>query len=70
MEKITVRWEVADGYSGKSRPQTTIIDVEKDLMSAEEWNDLSEDEREEHIDSIVQEDFEQKISFGIDDYGI
>ena len=39
-------------------------------MSEEEWNQLSTEEKIEHIESIVQEDFEQRITFGIDDYGI
>lgn len=70
MEKIRVRWEVEDGYAGQSRPQETVIDVENDLMSEEEWNELSEDQKKENIDSLVQEDFEQRIHFGIEDYGI
>lgn len=70
MERITVKWEVEDGYVGKSRPQKTFIDIEKELMSEEEWDELSKAEKMEHIESIVQEDFEQRISFGIEDYGI
>lgn len=70
MEKIIVKWEVEDGYAGKSRPQKTIIDIEKELMSEEEWNDLTLEQKIENIESIVQEDFEQRITFGIEDYGI
>lgn len=70
MEKITVVWEVGDGYVGKSRPQRTVIDVENDLMCEEEWNELTHEEKIENIESIVQEDFEQRITFEIDDYGI
>ena len=69
MEKIKVRWEVEDGYVGKSRPQTTIIDIEQ-LMDIEEWEAMTEDKKREFIEEIVQEDFEQKISFGISDYGM
>jgi hypothetical protein len=70
MEKIKVTWEVEDGYAGKSRPQTTIIDIEQEHMSEGEWNELSEDEKRELIEDCVREDFENKISFGIDSYGI
>lgn len=70
MEKITVVWEVEDGYAGKGRPQRTVIDVENDLMSEGEWNELTYEEKIENIESIVQEDFEQRITFGIEDYGI
>jgi hypothetical protein len=69
MEKIKVRWEVEDGYVGKSRPRTTTIDIEQ-LMDIEEWEAMPEDKKREFIEEIVQKDFEQKISFGISDYGL
>lgn len=70
MDKIRVRWQVEDGYVGKSRPQETVIDVQNELMPKLEWQELSDEEKREHIDSIVQEDFERRIRFGIEDYGI
>ncbi len=70
MEKIKIKWEVEDGYVGKSRPQITTIDVEKHIMSEEDWNALNEDEKKEVIEQAVEEDYKQKISFSISDYGI
>lgn len=67
--KIIVEWEVEDGYAGKSRPQKTEIDTE-DYFDNEEWNEMTDDEKKEHLESFVQEDFEQKISFGITDWGL
>jgi len=69
MEKIKVKWEVEDGYVGKSRPQSTTIDIEQH-MDKEEWDSMNESEKREFIEGIVQEDFDEKISFGISDYGI
>jgi len=63
--KITVHWQVEDGYVGKSRPQKTIIKPYEDL-GQEEWEEMSEEEREEYIEQCVQDDFNQKVSFAID----
>lgn len=64
--KITVHWQVEDGYVGKSRPQKTIIKPYNDL-GQEEWEEMSESERDEYIEQCVQDDFDQKVSFAIDD---
>jgi hypothetical protein len=69
MKKLIVEWEVEDGYLGHS-PQKTVIDVENTLMDEGEWNELSKAEKQEIIEEIVKEDFEQKISFHIKNYGI
>ena len=63
--KITVHWQVEDGYVGKSRPQKTIIKPYEDL-GQEEWEEMSESERDEYIEQCVQDDFDQKVSFAID----
>ena len=56
---MKVRWEVEDGYVGKSRPQYTEIDDE-------ELEDYPEgEERENFINECIQDDFDQKISFSI-----
>ena len=68
--KIVIKWEVDDGYAGKSRPQETKLYIERDIMPLEEWNKLTEEEKKEIIREAVQEDFEQKVSFDIGDYGI
>ncbi len=64
--KITVKWEVADGYVGKSRPQRTIVDTD----DAYEWEKMTDDEKREWIQDQVQQDFENRISFEINNYGI
>ncbi len=69
MKKITVKWQVADGYAGKSRPQKTTINIE-DYFTESEWNSMTLDSKIEHLQSFVEEDFEQKIMFEIEDYGI
>ena len=70
MEKIQVVWEVSDGYAGKSRPQKLEIDIENDIMSEEEWVELSHEEKLEVINEAVQDDFEQTVSFTVTDYGM
>jgi hypothetical protein len=59
-DKIKVTWEVADGYAGRTRPQTTKID-HSDIVDCD-----SEDEVKKLIEDSIQEDFDQKIS---PDYG-
>lgn len=55
---MIVRWEVEDGYYGKSRPQETEV-------PDEELEGLDEDERQELIREFVQQDFDAKISWAI-----
>lgn len=58
-EQIKVTWEVEDGYCGKSRPQYTYIDkVELDECRTEE-------ERQNLIDTYVQEEYDQ-LGFAIE----
>lgn len=57
-EFIEVRWEVEDGYAGKTRPQYTKIRI-ADIMDC--W---SEDEVKSLIDDCIQADFEHRISAG------
>lgn len=59
-EFIQVKWEVADGYAGKSRPQYTKIHI-SDIMDCE-----SEEEVKTLIDDAIEEDFSRKICT---DYG-
>jgi hypothetical protein len=56
---MRITWEVEDGYAGKSRPQFTDID-DDDLADCE-----TEEEKEDLINSVVQDDFEQNITWGI-----
>ena len=69
MSIIKVLWQVDDGYIGKTRRQSTKINTD-DWMCQEEWDELSKLDKIAHIESAVEEDFEQRISFFIDDYGI
>ena len=68
--KIRIRWEVEDGYAGKSRPQHTVFDTDDVSADDDEWNSYSEDEKEAIIRDAVQDDFDNKISFVINDYGL
>lgn len=52
---IEVRWQVDDGYVGKSRPQTTNVYLE-DLDHCESIIDIIAE-----IENAVQDDFQQKI---------
>ena len=54
---MKVRWQVDDGYSGKSRPQETLIDDEE-LNECE-----TEMEKEDLIYYKISCDFERKISW-------
>jgi hypothetical protein len=63
--EIKITWQIEDGYAGQSRPQYCII-TEYDIgMDWEEWDSLSDDDREEFIYNIVQDDFEEKVHYEI-----
>lgn len=57
-DKFEVRYEVEDGYVGKSRPQFFKID------SSEIEDDMGDEELSELYHDMVQNDFDQKISPG------
>jgi len=67
--KINVKWEVDDGYVGKSRPQETIIKP-YDYVDEDEWNDATEDGKKDYIEEWVEDDFKNTIGFLIEDYGL
>lgn len=62
--KINITWEVSDGYVGKSRPQHCTFNSD-DYMDEEDWNDLTEEEKQKYIDDFVQEEFYRNISWAI-----
>lgn len=64
--KIKVTWEVEDNYAGGSRPHSTMFDTEW----YDDWEELSDDLKKRCIEEVVQEDFDQKITFSITDYGL
>ena len=53
---MKIRWEVEDGYAGKSRPHYTEI-------PDEELGDMTEQEQEDFIEQWVSDEFANKISF-------
>lgn len=56
---MKVRWEVEDGYVGKSRPQYTEI-------PDEEWLECeTESDRELLLEDYIQTDFDNNISWAI-----
>jgi hypothetical protein len=57
MSKVTVNWEVEDGYMGKSRPQSFDMDLE-DFEGCEDHDDY-----EKALDVAVQEEFNNNISW-------
>ena len=63
--EVTIQWGVEDGYVGKDRPQRTKVDIEREIMPLDEWNDLSDEEKKHELSEVVQADFEQKVSFFI-----
>ena len=68
--KLTIIWEIDDGYVGKSRPHKTIFDTDDWTNDEEEWNELSEQQKKEYIEEAVQNDFDQTIFFYISDYDL
>lgn len=54
---MRVRWEVEDGYSGKSRPQFTEIEDEDWLAC------VDDSERDMLIEEAVQEDFDCNMTW-------
>lgn len=63
--KITINWEVEDGYVGRSRPQYTEFDSNHHVDD-QEWEEMTIEEKQDLICDAVREDFENRISFGID----
>ena len=58
---IELTWEVEDGYAGKSRPQTTRIQ----LSDLHDCADVEEVQR--FVAETIQEDFDARIAPGWDD---
>ena len=58
---MKVHWDVEDGYGGKSRPQTTEVDDSDYLETPPE-------DREAYLEECVQEDFEGRITWFINEH--
>ncbi len=66
--EITILWGVEDNYAGKSRPQETVF-TPCDWCDEEDWNNKTTEQKKELIVEAVQEDFDNRIYFGIYDFG-
>ena len=53
---MRIRWEVGDGYVGKSRPH--YLDIPD-----EEFDEMSDEEKTDLIDDYVQQDFDNKVDY-------
>ena len=60
--KLNITYEVEDGYAGKSRPQQFVFDSE---AWCDDWEELTEDEKNDYINQSIDEDFNDKISWCI-----
>jgi predicted RNase H-like HicB family nuclease len=60
-DKITITWEVSDGYCGGSAPQ--YFDI-----SPSEFNGNTPEEIREMLDSMIQEDFQDKVTWSCSDF--
>lgn len=58
---MKIRWEVDDGYVGKSRPHYALID-DGELAKCQ-----TKEERRRLIDENVEDDFNRRVSFTITD---
>lgn len=63
--KLKIKWEAEDGYCGKSRPQTLIIETQDYLEDDHHYEEMTEDEKQKLIDERVYEDFQQKVTYSI-----
>jgi len=54
---MRITWEVDDGYAGGSRPQNTDIN-DDELLDYE-----TDEEKEQFINDVIQEEFEQRITW-------
>lgn len=68
MSIIRVKW-VADGSNIKDKTRTTVVDTGK-FMPEEDWKSLHPEDKRVFIKSVVREDFEESISFKINNYGL
>lgn len=58
-EVYTVEWEIEDGYAGGGRPQKIDIEIC-------DFEGMDEEEIKDELSDIIQEDFDQKVSWSAD----
>jgi len=61
MSKVQIKWQAADGYFGKDRPQMTEIE-------AYDFEGLTRGEVQNLFDEMMEDAFRQKVSWEVDDY--
>jgi hypothetical protein len=59
MSKVTVRWQVDDGYVGGTRPQRTQVDTE-DFQHCK-----TEEDVRNVLDEIIEEEMRTRIGFSV-----
>lgn len=64
--KIKITWKVDDGHTGRSRSQSFVFNT-GGYIDDEDWKDLSKDEQDDLIYEAVQEEFENNITWKIQD---
>lgn len=60
--RIKIKWQLShDQY--QSYDMETIVDIED-----KEWNLMSDQERQDFINDSVEEDFNNRVGYDVDDY--
>lgn len=62
---LRIKWEVDDGFVCGDRSRILELDTNDYADSDEEWNTLSEEERNNYINDAVQDHFNDKVSWYI-----
>ena len=62
---INVTWEVDDGYAGGSAPHNLEVNTNDFVNDDDEWNELTEEQKENYIADAVQDDFDNSINWYI-----
>lgn len=65
IRKLTISWEVNDGYVNKSGIQKTTLTEDNLDMDWDEWDELNKEEQRDYIMDAVQDDFDNRITFEI-----
>lgn len=63
--KYVVTWHIEDGYVSGSRPQKTTIIPRQDYLY-NEWLKMSEHQKQEYEYQCVEDDFNNRIGFFIE----
>jgi len=58
---IKANWQVSDGYAGKSRPQSTDIDLDEVVDSCDTYEEF-----DKFVEEAIQDDFDNTIRWSLD----